>query len=108
MKYLLLNGTSTTNINTYIKDLLFLNFKLLPSELPFNNELGLSRYILEDSELDFMDKTRSSISELIKKINSRYGITLTLVNLNLLGDSIHVDIRLNDNNVEEYIFPILK
>lgn len=107
MNYLLLNGTTTKNLNVYIRDVLFLNFKTLPSEIPFNTQLGLQRYILDDSTLDYTDKVRNSITDLLERLNSRHGIVLTLIDLTLDNNKLSVKIKLEDDSIESYEIPTL-
>mgnify|MGYP001182346562 CR=1 FL=1 len=107
MNYLLLNGTTTKNLNVYIRDVLFLNFKTLPSEIPFNTQLGLQRYILDDSTLDYTDKVRNSITDLLERLNSRHGIVLTLIDLTLDNSKLSVKIKLEDDSIESYEIPTL-
>lgn len=107
MNYLLLNGTTTKNLNVYIRDVLFLNFKTLPSEIPFNTQLGLQRYILDDSTLDYTDKVRNSITNLLERLNSRHGIVLTLIDLTLDNNKLSVKIKLEDDSIESYEIPTL-
>lgn len=107
MNYLLLNGTTTKNLNVYIRDILFLNFKTLPSEIPFNTQLGLQRYILDDSTLDYTDKVRNSITNLLERLNSRHGIVLTLIDLTLDNNKLSVKIKLEDDSIESYEIPTL-
>jgi hypothetical protein len=107
MEYLLLNGSTTSNLNTYIRDVLFLNFNTLPSEIPFNSTLGLNRYILESSELVFMDKAKSSITDLLDNLNNRHGIKLFLSDLTLRNQILYVEIGLNDGDTQSYEIPTL-
>lgn len=102
MKYLLLNGTTTSNLNTYLRDVLFLNFKALPSEIPFNKELGLQRYVLEESTVDYIDKIRSAVSDLIQRLNDRHGSILNLTNLYLKNNKVIIEINMDDGEVESY------
>lgn len=105
MKYLLLNGSTTENINTYIRDVLFLNFKTLPSEIPYNDQIGLQRYILEDSDLEYTDKIRDSITDLLDRLNKRHGINLNLIDISMRNTQLHVQIKLEDSSVESYELP---
>jgi hypothetical protein len=107
MKYLLLNGSVTSNLNTYLRDVLFLNFKALPSEIPFNTELGLQRYVLEESTVDYVDKIRSSVDDLIQRLNDRHGSILSLTNLHLDREKVIIEISMDDNEIESYSVPTL-
>ena len=107
MKYLLLNGTSTLNLNVYLRDVLFLNFKTLPSEIPFNTQLGLQRFVLEDSTVDYVDKIRISINDLIERLNDRHGSILRLSNLYIKNNNIVIEVSMQDDKLESYSLPTL-
>jgi hypothetical protein len=107
MKYLLLNGQTTSNLNTYLRDVLFLNFKTLPSEIPFNTQLGLKRYILEDSVMDYIDRLRSSVVDLMERLNNRHSTRLELTDISLKGDEVIIQISMEDQTIESYSVPTL-
>ena len=108
MPYLLLNGTSTENLATYLRDVLFLNFRTIPQDIPFNNSMGIRRFILEEALVDYIDKVRDEVSLLLNKLNDRHNATLSLQSIVTKDSSnLVITINLDTIDIEEYIVPVL-
>lgn len=108
MPYLLLNGTTTENLTTYLRDVLFLNFKTLPSDIPFNDQIGLERFLLEEALIDYVDKVRDEVSQLLNKLNKRHNSSLTLSSITTKGNSeLVISINLEHIEIEDFVIPIL-
>lgn len=105
MKYLLLNGTSTRNIDKYIKDALILNFSLNPTDIPFNSSIGIKKYILEDSIVEFLDKLRSSVGVLLETLNNKHSIRLSLQEVYLENNVAKIKIKLDNKTSSVYNLP---
>lgn len=108
MPYLLQNGSITNNLSIYLRDVLFLNFESLPTEIPFNTRLGLKRFVLEESILDYIDKVRDSVTDLLTRLNDRHNSTLQLTDVvNRNNEQLTITIELEDLGREDFTIPIL-
>jgi hypothetical protein len=108
MKYLLTNGNKTKDINLYIKDILYLNFKLLPNQIPFNIDIGVNKVQLEESKVEFEDKTSDLIKDLLKRLSDRHNVTLILSSMEVSTTEIKVQIDINNDDTGIYSIDILK
>lgn len=108
MAYLLTNGLKTNNLNTYLKDILYLNFKLLPTEVPFNqNGLGIDRLQTSESVLDYKDKVREVVTSLLSRLNERHSVNMNLSNLEVTNSDILITINVNNSDTDVYSIPIM-
>ncbi len=107
MKYLLTNGLKTSDTNTYIKDVLYLNFKLLPVQVPFNETLGVNRIILEESKTQFEDSTREMVKDLLKRLTKRHKVTLLLTSMEVTTSEVKIKININNQDTGSYSIDIL-
>lgn len=108
MAYLLQNGNTTENLNTYLRDVLFLNFNSLPSEIPFNNRLGLKRFILEESISVYVDKVRGEVQTLLNNLNERHQSQLSVTDIEIRNNTeLIFSIELEDLGIEDFTIPIL-
>lgn len=105
MSYLLTNGIKTDDLKTYLKDIFHLNFKLFPKDLPFNTELGINRRIGDVDEAAFTDIFRGNIGDFLQRINLRHGINISLDELEVYPDEIYVSIKIDENEIVEYLMP---
>lgn len=108
MAYLLTNGTKTNNINSYIKDVLALNFNTLPTEIPFNlSGMGIKRVILKDSILSFEDRLREVVHKLLTRLSSVHGVYLSLTNLELTTTEAKLTVNIGNSGSGTYSIKIL-
>lgn len=108
MAYLLQNGSTTNNLSVYLRDVLFLNFESLPTEIPFNTRLGLRRFILEESILDYMDRVREAVTDLLNRLNDRHASNMTMTDItNRNNEQLTITIELEDLGREDFTIPIL-
>lgn len=107
MKYLLSNGLRTSDINAYLKDVLFLNLKTQPNDVPFNTTLGVHRVQDRDSLLELEDKTRELISDLLQRLSTRHSVILTLNTLEVSNTSIEVTVNINNKESGSYSIDVL-
>lgn len=106
MPYLTLNGNKTENLNVYLRDVLFLNFNCIPADIPFNTELGVEKYILEESRTEYTDKVRTAVSSLLDRINTRHKSNLSISNIDMTFTTIDIEIDFGDSTAEVYEIPL--
>jgi len=107
MKYLLTNGLKTSDINTYIKDVLYLNFKVLPNQIPFNTSIGVTKLLLDESVSELEDKSRDVVKDLLTRLSSRHNVTLILTELIVTTTDIKVTVNINNQDTGAYSINIL-
>lgn len=105
MSYLLTNGIITKDLKTYLKDIFHLNFKMYPNDIPFNTELGINRRISDVDQTAFSDIFRSNITEFLQRLNARHGLAITLDDLEIYTEEIYVSIKIDEDDIVEYLMP---
>lgn len=108
MKYLLSNGLKTSDIITYIKDVLFINLNVQPIDIPFNKKLGVNKVKNSDGLLELEDKSRELVTDLLTRLSKRHSIVLTLSKLEVTSNNIDVTININNKDSGSYSIDILK
>lgn len=96
MNYLLSTGVLTTDKLQYIRDILFLNLGISSNEIPYFEELGYDKLVLEENEDDFLDIAKTRITELLRNISSRNETSLTLSDLYISNNTLIANINLED------------
>lgn len=99
MKYLLSNGRTTEDSVKYIKDLILINMKLLPREIPYFD--GGSQELIQDIlEVNLESHVREVITSVINRIKTNFPkITISLESVEI--NSSVVTAKININNLTE-------
>lgn len=90
----------------YIKDMLFLNFKLNPTDLPYNTQLGIDKRVSNVYKEEFSDSIRLKMDAFLKDLNNRHGLSLSIIKMDIIGNKIEVSINFINNQVIEYELPL--
>jgi hypothetical protein len=106
MSYLLSNGIITDRMDIYIKDMIQLNFNIYPSDIPYNDQLGITRRFNTVSKSEFTDNVRKNLDDFIAKLNVRHNLEMKVTNVEFNKDSIDVDIRLSPSEIISYAMPV--
>jgi hypothetical protein len=106
MGYLLTNGIITEKIEVYIKDMIQMNFKLYPTDLPYNTQLGIERRLHNISMVEFEDIVRMNLTEFITRLNRRHGLNLSITQLDVTPTRIDAQIDMGDKEVITYELPL--
>lgn len=106
MSYLLANGVITDKIEVYIKDMIQMNFKLYPTDLPYNTQLGIERRIHNVSLNEFTDLVRMNITDFLTRVNRRHGITMNITNLEVTPTKVDISIDMGGEDILEYEIPL--
>lgn len=106
MSYLLTNGIITDDVKTYIKDMLFLNFKLYPLDLPYNTELGIERRVDNNEINEFTDVVRLRIDTFLEKVNKRHGLNLSTFSMIVTNKKIDLTLNFTEDKKLDYELPL--
>lgn len=102
MSYLLTSGIITDNMMEYVKDMLFLNFKLNPTDLPYNTKIGIDKRVHEVSKAEFTDAVRLKLDTFLKDINDRHGLNMSIQKMAVRDSKIEIIINFVNNKILEY------
>lgn len=101
MKYLLSTGKSTSDVVTYIKDLIKLNLLLRVREIPYWDG-GSEELIVTVLTNQLESKVREIVNTVITNISSSFdSIKISLSNITINNTLIKINININDI-VESY------
>ena len=89
MKYILSSGRSTTRVEEYMIDLFKLYLTIYPGDIPGAPEYGFDFNLLGVYRQDLPNELKSKVSELVRKVNSRFsgGVSLVILSLDLVDET---------------------
>ena len=89
MKYILSSGRSTTRLEEYMIDLFKLYLTIYPGDIPGAPEYGFDFNLLGVYRQDLPNELKSKVSELVRKVNSRFsgGVSLVISSLDLVDET---------------------
>jgi hypothetical protein len=89
MKYLLSDGRTTYKVEEYMIDLFKLYLTIFPGDIPGAPEYGFNFDLVGVYQQDLPRELKSRISELVRKVNSRFtsGISLSVSSLEIIDET---------------------
>jgi hypothetical protein len=95
MRYLLSNGRSTEDQILYIKDLILINMKLLPKEIPYFNG-GSDELIANIEESKLEDNLTRIMNGIIQKVEQQNpGVSINLDDISVTNSIVTVFLKIN-------------
>lgn len=88
-KYILSTGKSTTRVEEYMIDLFKLYLTIFPGDIPGAPNFGFDFNLIGVYQEDLPRELKSRVTELVKKVNSRFssGISLSVSSLEIIDET---------------------
>lgn len=94
MKYLLSTGATTTDQVTYVKDLIFINMKLIVDEVPYW-EGGSYRRIGELTKDELANSLRDCVNKVISNVKMHTSLEVDVVDMQINYNTVDIEININ-------------